>query len=91
MDEINEVAPEDYTSWYLKSRRSGRLRDWDTGRRRGSGGDTREDKYSGIKAIRTDNGKVMVELMSTERMDVPLGKDDEMFLSCQRRISCSNG
>ncbi len=38
-------------------------------------------KYSGIKAIAKDNEKVMVEMMSTERMDVPLGKDDEMFCS----------
>ncbi|MBK5190629.1 MAG: hypothetical protein JJE19_03930 [Methanosarcinales archaeon] len=38
-------------------------------------------KYSGIKAITKDNEKVMVEMMSTERMDVPLGKDDEMFCS----------
>ncbi|MEA2075667.1 MAG: hypothetical protein U9O85_08050 [Euryarchaeota archaeon] len=38
-------------------------------------------KYSGIKAIAKDDGKVMVELMSTERMDVPLGKDDVMFCS----------
>jgi tRNA wybutosine-synthesizing protein 3 len=36
-------------------------------------------KYSGIKAISKDNGKVMVEIMSTERMDVPLGKDDMFF------------
>lgn len=38
-------------------------------------------KYSGIKAITKDNGKVMEEMMSTERMDVPLGKGDEMFCS----------
>ena len=38
-------------------------------------------KYSGIKAISKDNGKVMVEIMSTERMDVPLGKDNEIFCS----------
>jgi tRNA wybutosine-synthesizing protein 3 len=38
-------------------------------------------KYSGIKAITKDNVKIMVEIMSTERMDVPLGKDDEMFCS----------
>ncbi|HUV79859.1 MAG TPA: hypothetical protein VMW40_03405 [Candidatus Bathyarchaeia archaeon] len=38
-------------------------------------------KYSGIKAIAKDNEKVMVEIMSTERMDVPLVKDDEMFCS----------
>jgi len=38
-------------------------------------------KYSGIKAIAKDNEKVMVEMMSTERMDVPLCKDDEMFCS----------
>jgi tRNA wybutosine-synthesizing protein 3 len=36
-------------------------------------------KYSGIKAISKDNGKVMVEIISTERMDVPLGKDDMFF------------
>jgi len=38
-------------------------------------------KYSGIKAISNfkDNGKVMVEIVSTERMDVPLGKDGVMF------------
>jgi len=38
-------------------------------------------KYSGIKAITKDNEKVMVELMSTERMDVPLASDDVMFCS----------
>jgi len=40
-------------------------------------------KYSGIKAISNlkDNGKVVVEIMSTERMDVPLGKDGVMFCS----------
>ncbi len=38
-------------------------------------------KYSGIKAIAKDDGKVMVELMSTERMDVPLASDDVMFCS----------
>jgi tRNA wybutosine-synthesizing protein 3 len=27
-------------------------------------------KYSGIKAIATDEGKVMVEILSTERMDI---------------------
>jgi len=36
-------------------------------------------KYSGIKAISKDNGKVMMEIMSTERMDVPLGEDDMLF------------
>jgi tRNA wybutosine-synthesizing protein 3 len=36
-------------------------------------------KYSGIKAISNDNGKVMVEIMSTERMDVPLGEGDMLF------------
>jgi tRNA wybutosine-synthesizing protein 3 len=36
-------------------------------------------KYSGIKAISKDNGKIMVEIMSTERMDVPLGKDNMFF------------
>lgn len=38
-------------------------------------------KYSGIKAISKDNGKIIVEIMSTERMDVPLGKDNEIFCS----------
>ena len=40
-------------------------------------------KYSGIKAISNskDNGKVVVEIMSTERMDVPLGKDGVLFCS----------
>ena len=40
-------------------------------------------KYSGIKAIANaeGNGKVMVEIVSTERMDVPLGKDGVMFCS----------
>ena len=38
-------------------------------------------KYSGIKAISKDNRKVMVEIMSTERLDVPLGKDNEIFCS----------
>jgi len=42
-------------------------------------------KYSGIKAISNsnskDNGKVVVEIMSTERMDVPLGKDGMTFCS----------
>jgi tRNA wybutosine-synthesizing protein 3 len=38
-------------------------------------------KYSGIKAITKDNEKVMVEMMSTERMDVPLALDDVMFCS----------
>jgi tRNA wybutosine-synthesizing protein 3 len=36
-------------------------------------------KYSGIKAIAKDDGKVMVEMMSTERMDVPLASDGRMF------------
>jgi tRNA wybutosine-synthesizing protein 3 len=36
-------------------------------------------KYSGIKAISNDNGRVMVEIMSTERMDVPLGEEDMLF------------
>ncbi len=36
-------------------------------------------KYSGIKAISKDKGKIMVEIMSTERMDVPLGKDAKIF------------
>jgi tRNA wybutosine-synthesizing protein 3 len=34
-------------------------------------------KYSGIKAISTE--KVMVEICSTERMDIPLGKDGSLF------------
>nr|QNO50968.1 tRNA(Phe) 7-((3-amino-3-carboxypropyl)-4-demethylwyosine(37)-N(4))-methyltransferase 1 [Methanosarcinales archaeon ANME-1 ERB6] len=40
-------------------------------------------KYSGIKAISNlkDNGKVVVEIVSTERMDVPLGKDGVLFCS----------
>jgi tRNA wybutosine-synthesizing protein 3 len=40
-------------------------------------------KYSGIKAIANskDNKKVVVEIVSTERMDVPLGKDGVMFCS----------
>ncbi|MBA7536440.1 hypothetical protein ES705_28704 [subsurface metagenome] len=42
-------------------------------------------KYSGIKAISNsnskDNGKVVVEILSTERMDVPLGKDGMTFCS----------
>jgi tRNA wybutosine-synthesizing protein 3 len=36
-------------------------------------------KYSSIKAI--SKGKVMIEIMSTERMDVPLGKDGMLFCS----------
>jgi tRNA wybutosine-synthesizing protein 3 len=36
-------------------------------------------KYSGIKAIRKDTGKVMVEVMSTERMDVPLASNGKLF------------
>lgn len=40
-------------------------------------------KYSSIKAIANavDNEKVMVEIVSTERMDVPLGKDGVLFCS----------
>ncbi len=39
-------------------------------------------KYSGIKAIlNSKDGKVVVEIMSAERMDVPLGKDGLMFCS----------
>jgi len=40
-------------------------------------------KYSSIKAIANaeGNGKVMVEIVSTERMDVPLGKDGVLFCS----------
>jgi len=40
-------------------------------------------KYSGIKAISKSDDKVMVEIMSTERMDVPLGKDGVIFCSEQ--------
>lgn len=36
-------------------------------------------KYSGIKAISIDKGRIMVEIMSTERMDVPLGNEDIFF------------
>ncbi|MCD6222157.1 MAG: hypothetical protein J7K12_00520, partial [Thermoplasmata archaeon] len=35
-------------------------------------------KYSSIKSI---NGKVMVEILSTEKMDVPIGKDGKIFVS----------
>jgi tRNA wybutosine-synthesizing protein 3 len=38
-------------------------------------------KYSGIKAISKGDEKVVVEIMSTERMDVPLGKDGVIFCS----------
>jgi tRNA wybutosine-synthesizing protein 3 len=38
-------------------------------------------KYSGIKAIAKDEGKVMVEIMSTERMDVPLASNGRRFYS----------
>jgi tRNA wybutosine-synthesizing protein 3 len=40
-------------------------------------------KYSSIKAIANskDNEKVVVEIVSTERMDVPLGKGGVMFCS----------
>jgi tRNA wybutosine-synthesizing protein 3 len=40
-------------------------------------------KYSSIKAIANskDNEKAIVEIVSTERMDVPLGKDGVMFCS----------
>ena len=38
-------------------------------------------KYSGIKAIAKHNGRVIVEIMSTERMDVPLASDDRMLCS----------
>jgi len=38
-------------------------------------------KYSGIKAIARHNGRVVVEIMSTERMDVPLATDDRMLCS----------
>jgi tRNA wybutosine-synthesizing protein 3 len=53
-------------------------------------------KYSGIKAIAKDKGKVMVEIISTERLDVPLASKAGCFTarriwisSYQRRISCS--
>jgi tRNA wybutosine-synthesizing protein 3 len=38
-------------------------------------------KYSGIKAIAKDDEKVMVEIMSTERMDVPVATDGRMMCS----------
>ena len=38
-------------------------------------------KYSGIKAIAKHDGKVMVEIMSTERMDVPVATDGRMMCS----------
>jgi len=38
-------------------------------------------KYSGIKAIAKDEGKVMVEILSTERMDVPLASNGRRFYS----------
>jgi len=38
-------------------------------------------KYSGIKAIAKQNGRVVVEIMSTERMDVPLATADRMLCS----------
>jgi len=38
-------------------------------------------KYSGIKAISSKDRKVAVEIMSTERMDVPLGRDGMLFCS----------
>ena len=38
-------------------------------------------KYSGIKAIAKDEGKVMVEILSTERMDVPLASNGRGFYS----------
>ena len=34
-------------------------------------------KYSSIK---TFNGKIVVEILSTERIDAPLGKDGEIFV-----------
>jgi tRNA wybutosine-synthesizing protein 3 len=40
-----------------------------------------EFKYSGIKAIAKDAGKVMVEILSTERMDVPLASNGRRFYS----------
>jgi tRNA wybutosine-synthesizing protein 3 len=38
-------------------------------------------KYSGIKAIAQDTGKVMVEIISTERLDVPLASNGRIFYS----------
>ncbi|RZN40572.1 MAG: hypothetical protein EFT35_02695 [Methanophagales archaeon ANME-1-THS] len=38
-------------------------------------------KYSGIKAIAEHDGKVVVEILSTERMDVPLATDGRMLCS----------
>ena len=38
-------------------------------------------KYSGIKAIAKEKGQVMVEIMSTERMDVPLASNGRRFYS----------
>ncbi len=38
-------------------------------------------KYSGIKSI--SNRRVMVEIMSTERMDIPIGKEGVVFCTDQ--------
>ncbi|MBN1762467.1 MAG: hypothetical protein JW878_05250 [Methanomicrobia archaeon] len=38
-------------------------------------------KYSGIKAIAKDEGKVMVAILSTERMDMPLASNGRRFYS----------
>ena len=38
-------------------------------------------KYSGVKAITKDEDKVMVEILSTERMDVPLASNGRGFYS----------
>jgi len=35
-------------------------------------------KYSSIKSI---NGKVMVEILSTEKMDAPIGKNGKIYVS----------
>jgi len=35
-------------------------------------------KYSSIKAL---NGKIVVEILSTEKMDVPVGKDGNLYVS----------
>jgi len=35
-------------------------------------------KYSSIKSI---DGKIMVEILSTEKMDVPIGKNGEIYVS----------
>ncbi|MGC9444518.1 MAG: tRNA-wybutosine modification methyltransferase TYW3 [Candidatus Methanospirareceae archaeon] len=37
-------------------------------------------KYSGMKGIARDTGIVVVEMLSTERMDVPLASRDKVFV-----------